>query len=249
MRDSVSDLLTRRQIDLPRALRRASIVVAVLLHVLIPLGLLLAPALFAEKHPPLKFVEVTVLPAAALGPGRTPTPARKRTAPPKPKPPEPKPEPPKKDVPPDVPRLQEKKAPKPQQSRPTENERPSPPDARDQGVDRDIQRSAASTGLSATSQNAALQVDPDFRYGYYLDQMLALISNNWDRPPIRGEVQLVVSYRVRADGTVEDIRIVESSRLSRFDLSGVDALQRASPFPPLPRGYKKPVLNVTLIFK
>jgi TonB family protein len=250
MRDHVSELLAHRQVDLATKLKRGSIVAALLLHIVLPAGLFLAPALFAEKKTPLRFVEVTVLPAAALAPGRTAAPAPKRTAPVQPKAPEvkPEPKPPVQEAPPEVPRLQEKTKPEPT-TQPTESQQPSPPDAREQGVERDVQRPAASTGLSAVSQNAALQVDPDFRYGYYLEQMLALIRNNWDRPALRGEIQLVVSYRVLTDGKVEDIKIVESSRITTFDLSGVDALQRASPFPPLPRGYRKPTLNVTLIFR
>jgi TonB family protein len=79
--------------------------------------------------------------------------------------------------------------------------------------------------------------------------MLELIRRNWDRPAVGGEIELVVSFRVLADGTVEDLSIVSSSRLRRFDLAGMSAVERASPMPPLPRGFRKPALNVTLIFE
>ena len=58
--------------------------------------------------------------------------------------------------------------------------------------------------LGAQTSNARLGVeDPNFTYGYYLDRVVAVISGNWVRPPVGGDIREAVLYfRIQRDGAV-----------------------------------------------
>ena len=91
--------------------------------------------------------------------------------------------------------------------------------------------------------------NPDFTYGYYIDQMLSQIRANWVRPPLGGGIEAVVHFRVLRDGRIDDLRIVTSSGYSSFDLAGLRAVQSASPLPPLPASYRRGELGVNLVIR
>jgi periplasmic protein TonB len=91
--------------------------------------------------------------------------------------------------------------------------------------------------------------NPDFTYGYYLDRMAALIRAQWVRPPLGSGVEVVLHFRIAADGRVSDVRIVQSSGYNSFDLAALRAVQAAAPLPPLPRSYRGGSLGVNLIFR
>lgn len=251
-------------------------VASAVLHAVLLLSFLLGPALFADRPERFEYVPVVIMPAANLAPGDVARPAP-RQAPPQPEPePEPpeieevavEPEA-KKVVPEDVPVLRQeepkKEPPKKKEPEPVTAKTPAPPppaaieqqaepepetpEGRPDGAAAvDPRYRAASTG---SSQNAAVAgfTDPDFHFSYYLDRMVGLISQYWQPPPLRRQIQMVVGFRILADGTIEDISILESSGLKSFDDAGLRALAAASPMPPLPRGYQKPSLGVNLIIR
>jgi TonB family protein len=119
--------------------------------------------------------------------------------------------------------------------------------AREFGVDRDLGR-PASTGDSATASIASFD-DPDFKFGYYIDRVLAAIRQRWSPPDLERSVEMMVSFRITTDGEIQQLRIVTSSRVGSFDRAGLSAVQAASPLPPLPKGYQKPSLGVNLIIR
>jgi colicin import membrane protein len=250
--EAVTQLLEQREQAFPK--RRYAAALSLLVHLAILAAVFLGPALLADRPEPIKFVEVTVLPSAALQPGPRPVAAQRTRAPePAPeKPPEKPPEPPKEEPPPDVPVLQPEKKPEPRREETPPRVPDTAPVARDQpareaGVDRDLGR-PASTGDSATAAIASFD-DPDFRYGYYIDRVLALIRDNWNPPDLGRTVEMMVSFRITADGEIEQLRIVTSSRVGSFDRAGLRAVEASSPLPPLPRGYQKPSLGVNLIIR
>jgi TonB family protein len=242
------------------------------LHALAILLFLFGPALFADKPKRFEYVDVVIMPAANLGSGPVARAAPRTVA--APKAPEPAPTPvepePKKEVPEDIPVLKPKK-PEPPKPEPkaetkappspqpaTQDEPPAEPapekvrpqaNARPDGASAvDPSYRPASIGSSESSAVAGF-TDPDFHFSYYLDRMVQLISQYWQPPPLRRQIQMTVGFRIASDGTVEDIRILESSGLQSFDDAGLRALTTASPLPPLPRGYQKPSLGVNLIIR
>ena len=91
--------------------------------------------------------------------------------------------------------------------------------------------------------------DPDFDYGYYIDQIRRVIRRQWVRPPIGKGIEVIVTFRIGPGGTVSNLAVLRTSGLRSYDLAGVRAVENASPLPPLPRGYEQESLGVTLIIR
>jgi protein TonB len=194
---------------------------------------------------------VQIVPAQALGvpeppPRRQPArPVAPAPEPEKPAPPEPEPEKPPREAMPPV-------------ERPARERRAAPPAAAPAAAPSAEQLAPAAragapegsaTGLSTLGAAVAGLDNPDFTYGYYVEQMLALIRAQWVRPPLGGGIEAVLHFSIARDGRIDDVRIVQSSGYSSFDLAALRALQSASPLPPLPQSYRQPSLGVTLIVR
>jgi len=87
--------------------------------------------------------------------------------------------------------------------------------------------------------------DPDFTYGYYADLLLSRIREHWDRPPLGGEIELVVHFQIDREGGLDDLKILRSSGYNSFDRAGLQAIQRAA-LPPLPKSYRPSSLGVRI---
>jgi len=247
VRDAVDSILAARRRRSLGRLRATGLVGALVLHAALASAAVLAPYLnHAEREPP-EFVAVEIVPARALG---RPQPApRQETPQPEPQKPEPqKPEP--EPEAPVLPAAQEEKPQKPPQKpaepapQPQEAPAASPADDGRRGAD-----DGSAAGTSAFGPQVAVG-DPSFTYGYYLDRVLASIDAQWRRPPTDGApLEVVLTFRIRRDGRVENLQIAEPSGLNAFDLAGLRAVQSASPLPPLPAGYHKDDLAVRLIIR
>lgn len=237
MSETVSRLLERR-LGAPRLRpRRAGLLGSLALHLALGLSLLLTQILLAQRRATFEFVDVEVVSSASLPQSRPRAqPKESEAQKPEPRrPPEPQPPLPE----PDAPALPPEKKPKPKPapsepaSQPSEEPAPDP-----------------NTPIAADGPVSVLPFDnPDFNYGYYVDRMLALIRSQWVRPPVGGDVELVVHFTILLDGTVRDLEIVTASGFRSFDQAGMRAVQSASPLPPLPRGYRHDSLGVTLIIR
>lgn len=238
MEGAINRILAQRRTALRLWQGRRSAVLSVLLHLTLVAAIFLGPLLFAERQKPVEYVQVTIVPAAALP--RPAPPPKPRTEPPKPRREEPKPKPP--DEAPVLPTPEKPKA-KPEPE-------PEPPPATEPGTAESEQKSAPNVG-AAREGPATVQGldDPTFAYGYYVDRMLSLIREKWDRPPVGSEVEVTVHFRILRNGHVDQLRVVTPSGIEGFDLAGLRAVQSASPLPPLPQGYRKSSLGVTLIMR
>jgi len=84
--------------------------------------------------------------------------------------------------------------------------------------------------------------------------MVRRISQNWNQstidPSARGShsIRATATFTILRDGTVKDIRIVDSSRNASFDNSGLRALYDSNPMPALPSDYNGSYLTVTFDF-
>jgi TonB family protein len=93
------------------------------------------------------------------------------------------------------------------------------------------------TGKAEVGSSITALDNPDFTYDYYIAQLVALIDQNWTRPPVANGVRAIVSFRIRRDGSITGVEVRQSSSLDTFDLAALRAVQNAAPFPPLPRAY------------
>ena len=104
-------------------------------------------------------------------------------------------------------------------------------------------------GTTAFGSAIAGLDNPDFKFGYYIDQLLGAIDSKWARPEMGNDVQTIISFRIQRNGGLTDLEVAQSSGYNSFDLAALRAVQNASPFPPLPRGYRHDSLGVRLIVR
>jgi TonB family protein len=203
-----------------------------------------------------------------------PKPAPAAEEPPAPEPPKPEPRPelkperpapkPSREEVPELPDKPVKKPQKPQKASETPKPaassraplpRPStpaaPPPAGETGGEpgRRGAPTGSAQGTSAFGSQIAGLDNPDFKFGFYISQLLSAIDSKWSRPPLGNDVKAVISFRIERDGSLTDLQVAQSSGYNSFDLAALRAVQNASPFPPLPRAYRQDSLGVNLIVR
>jgi TonB family protein len=108
---------------------------------------------------------------------------------------------------------------------------------------------ASSTSAHSTEVEAG---DSDFPFAWYLNLLRTKITDSWDPPGDRliagRSRQVIVAFRIARDGSVSDVRVESASETPGLDTSARRAVERAKPFPPLPEGYARDVLDVAVRF-
>ncbi len=91
------------------------------------------------------------------------------------------------------------------------------------------------------------ELDGNFPYTWYLQQVQNRIAANWFRPTgVQGRV--LIYFRIRPDGSLESIRRDTPSPSAPFNESAEQAVRRSSPMPPLPQGFDGKYLGVWFWF-
>jgi TonB family protein len=238
-----------------KAYRKPSLVLSVALHLVLLATVLLATMITDGAPKPLEFVAVQIVPVQALGvskPASAPVrqPAPSPTPPPEKATPEPEPEA-RSEEPVALPEPQKKAQAKPEPRKVPQSSTQSGPGST--GAAELGQRMGSPLGSSLGTSPLGATVggldNPDFVYSYYVDQMLAMISSNWLRPSIGGQIEATIFFRIQRDGSISDVRVAQSSGYNSFDLAGLRAVQQAAPFPRLPQSYQHKSLGVNLILR
>jgi TonB family protein len=68
----------------------------------------------------------------------------------------------------------------------------------------------------------------------------------WKLPPKSSGLKVTLRYTLAANGSVSSVRVEKSSGNSTFDDSAVQAVRRASPFPPPPKSFPTGDLRMVL---
>ncbi len=110
---------------------------------------------------------------------------------------------------------------------------------------------ASSQGVAAIGQGGG-----DFagRYPWYVDAVRSRVEQSWDQttidPATRAahRAHTVMSFRINANGSISNIRVVQSSDNSSMDYSAMRALQSIDAFRPLPNDYMGKYVDVTFDF-
>ena len=235
---------------------KRSLLMSGLIHLVLFSSFILIPILTHKPPEPIEFTPITIVPIQALGVEKPATPAKKPEAPPaKPKP---QPEPIKTQQESAKPAMPEpEKRPASQKTTPPPQTAPSQPAAAEssppaaQGTLGQREGSAFGSSLGTSAFGAAVGGldNPDFVYGYYVDQMLAMIGNHWQRPSLGADIEAVVHFRIHTDGHITDLRVAQSSGYNSYDLAGLRAVQQAAPFPKLPQSFRHKSLGVNLILR
>jgi protein TonB len=189
-----------------------------------------------QATPPVYAVNLVAAPAPTtrkrLATEATPRPPQEKPAPVKPKPTPPPKTPPKPEPKPPAPTEPDVEAPPPTAApvTPAEGETPST------GTD------------AATIKTPGLE----FPYPEYLRNIVNQVYQRWDRDDARQNNFAEISFLIRRDGSVHDIRFVTRSGSFAFDLGAqgaVEAAGNALAFGPLPDGWEADVLPVSFYFK
>ncbi len=244
------DAVLAERARLVRAGARVRIGGSLLVHLLIAAACAVAPLLAAQSASEMpEFVPVYVVPAQALG-VREPTPAPREA---RPEPPAPEPQTPSPVA--EEPETEPEPAPAMPSPEPRRKKPPAAkPAAAAPATSGELGRrqgspTGSSTGSSPFGADSVSFADQNFTYGYYIDQMLSMIHAQWQRPALGADVEAAIFFRIGRDGTVSDLRVVDSSGFNVFDLAGLRAVTQASPLPRLPVSYPQSSLAVKLILR
>jgi len=90
-------------------------------------------------------------------------------------------------------------------------------------------------------------VDGTFPYTWYLQQVQARITANWNRvSSTQGRVQIY--FRIARDGSLDRVRVEIPSSSAAMDESARMAVLRSAPLQRLPEGYEGQYLGVRFWF-
>lgn len=109
------------------------------------------------------------------------------------------------------------------------------------------QKSGPAPIRSKGDESEPVTLDSEFPYSMYINQMLVSTAMNFHGP--KSSVgSAMISFAIRRDGSVRDVKIEKSSGNRSLDEAAMEAVLRSSPLPPLPFGYKGAFLRVHMKF-
>ncbi len=213
----------------------AGMIGSVLVHAAV-IGFLFSQVRTSTATPPVYAVNLVAAPAPTtrkrIAKEAVPTPPQDKPAPVKPKPTPPPKTAPKPEPKPPAPADPDKEPPPPTAApvTPVEGETPS-------------------TGTDVVSIKTP---GLEFPFPEYLRNIVNQVYQRWDRDNARREAFAEISFLIRRDGTVHDIRFVTRSGSFAFDLGAQGAIEAAGnslAFGQLPDGWDADVLPVSFYFK
>jgi len=103
-------------------------------------------------------------------------------------------------------------------------------------------RVATGSGIAVTTPQQ------DFKFGYYLNQVLYKISQNWRPPPDAPDAKARVIFAINRSGWVGDVNLDmdHSTGTFGFKQAAIRAIRSSNPFPPLPPDFSKLTLEFSV---
>lgn len=227
-----------------RARLASTLGVSLLLHLAVAVPLLLARPERAPALPPIYRVDLIAAPAGPRQAGIV-------TPQPEPQPENPAPTPPRAERKPDeMPAPPTKRPPAPTRTPPAPATPTPAPTTKPAQTQPAQQAGGGPTGDRGTDVATVRTEGIEFPYPAYLQNIVRQIAQRFD-PPRRGALSAEVTFLLRRDGSVADIRISTRSGNFEFDqeaMGAIEAAARASAFGPLPDGFPDDVLPVIFSF-
>ena len=91
------------------------------------------------------------------------------------------------------------------------------------------------------------------RFGYYRDLLEQAVARKWRTndvdPQLRTAPPVIVTFVIRRDGSVADVRLEQSSGNKALDYSALRAIYEAAPFRPLPAEYERDEARIEFWFQ
>ena len=84
-------------------------------------------------------------------------------------------------------------------------------------------------------------------FNSYMNTMYCTIKKNWHPTENSGAGEVVVSYKIKRDGTIIEPKVVSSTNKA-LNKSAIEAIKKSSPLQPLPKKCKKDLIEVSFTF-
>jgi len=81
----------------------------------------------------------------------------------------------------------------------------------------------------------------------YVGLVHVKVFDNW-KDPFGGVGQAQVSFYIFSEGNIGNLTLIKSSGVSKLDTFALSAVKKSEPFPPFPKGLKRPNLSITVNF-
>ena len=264
MNDAIDRLIAERQ-GLDQGMSR-SFLLSLAAHGLLA-GAALAASLLAPREPPIQIMDGFVVPLPPGGGGarnpEPPAPAAQPQAPavstpPVTTPPAPQVEEPPKVLKPPKEEVPKNRLPEPD-TKPTKAKPEKTPPPRGQPGETARATAGVPGGTGKSSQTPGLEFGPpgpgvpggtDLSGDWYLAGVQRKIWMIWTQQIKANFNQpIAVSFTILADGSVEDVRVIQPSGVTLLDLAAQRAVVSAQPFGPLPKHYATNRYTIQALFK
>lgn len=98
--------------------------------------------------------------------------------------------------------------------------------------------------------NAVRASFTNFPYPWYITQVRNSLWAQWSkRMPKTSGLSTLVSFNIDRYGAIYGVQVEKSSGNDSYDYAATSAVQNSAPYPPLPKGFGKDILTVTVEFK
>lgn len=91
------------------------------------------------------------------------------------------------------------------------------------------------------------------RFGWYVNILREKVARTWNTGQVDPRLQtapvVVVTFEIRRDGSVGDVRFLQRSGVATLDYSCQRAVVEAAPFPPLPPAFERDVARIEFWFE
>jgi protein TonB len=235
-----------------RALDRGfpgGLILSALVHTGALAAALVVPMLMPK--PPMIHVAAGFVVSLPPGGGGSPQAAPPAPAPPQPEPPKPQPEPPKTRREIIKPPKEDKKTGLPMpDAKKAKMPKETPTPVRAAGVPGGTGTSSQTPGLEFGLPGPGVPGGTDPNGDWYMAGVQRKIWMIWTRQIRTGMTQpLTIRFTILADGTVQDVQVVQSSGVYLIDTAAKSAVATAAPFSPLPSTYGTNRVTIQAIFK
>lgn len=84
-------------------------------------------------------------------------------------------------------------------------------------------------------------------FNSYMNTMYRTIKKNWHPTENSGAGEVVISYKIKRDGTIIEPKVVSSTNKA-LNQSAIEAIEKSSPLQPLPKKCKRDLIEVSFTF-
>ncbi len=121
----------------------------------------------------------------------------------------------------------------------------------DQEADRIAKRSLAKKDQNKEEGETISLDTRDFQYASYFAHIRRRIQNAWIWPAEaqNNRGKLLLGFKLRQDGTLEEVRLIRSAGIRILDDLAIAAVTKAAPFEPFPAGLERKPITATFVYE